>query len=287
MSSAKYLPILFGIPALLYLFIWMIRASQLGTAFPLFDHDGRVVPGGDIIYGGLFPGDFTIDPIFGLVALLVALVFYKGINNLLAAFKSQPKTFVVGHKPKSFTQCLVDTLKGDVAQHTKFQECGSDKKERFQGHLLVFYAFIALGIVTSIVAVAHWGGKVVPFLAPVGHTPMALYNPVKILANVGAIALVTGLTFLTRRRLDADPTKAGSSFYDWYLLGVIWAIALTGIFSELLRLAGVAGLAYPMYYLHLIAVFMLIAYLPWSKLGHLVYRTVALAYARYIGRIPA
>jgi quinone-modifying oxidoreductase subunit QmoC len=31
---------------------------------------------------------------------------------------------------------------------------------------------------------------------------------------------------------------------------------------------------------------MLIAYLPWSKLGHLVYRTTALIYARYIGRLP-
>ena len=39
-------------------------------------------------------------------------------------------------------------------------------------------------------------------------------------------------------------------------------------------------------YVHLIAVFMMLAYLPWSKLGHLVYRTVALSYAKKIGRIP-
>ncbi|MBF0482903.1 MAG: heterodisulfide reductase subunit E, partial [Desulfovibrionaceae bacterium] len=45
-------------------------------------------------------------------------------------------------------------------------------------------------------------------------------------------------------------------------------------------------LAYPVYYLHLVAVFMLFAYLPWSKLGHLVYRTTALVYARYSGRLP-
>ena len=35
-----------------------------------------------------------------------------------------------------------------------------------------------------------------------------------------------------------------------------------------------------------VSIFMLIAYLPWSKLGHLVYRTTALIYARYIGRLP-
>ena len=55
---------------------------------------------------------------------------------------------------------------------------------------------------------------------------------------------------------------------------------------ELLRLLGVAILAYPMYYVHLVAVFMMFVYLPWSKLGHLVYRTAALTYARYIGRLP-
>ena len=41
-----------------------------------------------------------------------------------------------------------------------------------------------------------------------------------------------------------------------------------------------------MYYLHLISVFMMIAYLPWSKLGHLAYRTTALVYARMSGRLP-
>ena len=77
-----------------------------------------------------------------------------------------------------------------------------------------------------------------------------------------------------------------SNYYDWYLLGVIWAVTLTGIGSEVFRLAGVAPLAFFTYYLHLVSIFMLIAYLPWSKLGHLVYRTTALIYARYVGRLP-
>lgn len=86
--------------------------------------------------------------------------------------------------------------------------------------------------------------------------------------------------------MNLDDSKTKSNYYDWYLLGIIWAVALTGIGSELLRLLGVAGLAYPMYYIHLVVVWMLFAYLPWSKLGHLIYRTTALIYARYIGRVP-
>ncbi len=117
-------------------------------------------------------------------------------------------------------------------------------------------------------------------------TPMSLWNPFKILANIASVALIVGLVLVTKRRLDLDDAKFKSSYYDWYLLGVIWMVTLTGMFSQLLRLANVPGIAYPVYYLHLVSIFMLFAYLPWSKLAHLVYRTVALGYARQIGRSP-
>jgi quinone-modifying oxidoreductase subunit QmoC len=277
MSSLQHLPKLIAIPAILYLIIWLITGSIQGTPFPL-EH-------GEIEYGLIFPGDFTIDPIFGLVALFVVFSFYKGIQNLIASFESQPKTFVVGyHSPPNIFRSIFDVIKEEILTHKKWKDCGQEDsdKTKFKGHLLLFYGFVALFIVTGVVAVTHWGGKIFPFFGM--EYPMPFWNPVKLLANLGAIALVVGLVFLTRRRLE-DAGKDESNYYDWYLLGVIWAVALTGILSELLRWSGVAGLAYPMYYLHLISVFMLIAYLPWSKLGHLVYRIAALAYARRIGRI--
>jgi len=296
MSSSKYLPILISIPAALYLLIWIIRAGQLGTFLPLFveDASGHFVlataaEGGAVKYGGLFPGDFTIDPIFGLVALLVMFIFYKGIVKLIKAFEATtPRTFVVGkHEKVGWIQAVQDVVLNQVATHSKWKDCGGTEtdKQRFTGHFMIFWSFVALFIVTSIVAVTHWGGKVIPFIAPLGHTPMPLWSPVKILANVGAVMLLYGLTVMTKRRLNQNPSKHGSSFYDWYLLGVIWVVALTGMFAQLLRLANTAVLAYPMYYLHLISVFMLFAYLPWSKLGHLVYRTAALVYARKTGRM--
>ncbi|MFO7595122.1 MAG: quinone-interacting membrane-bound oxidoreductase complex subunit QmoC [Desulfocurvibacter africanus] len=295
MSSSKYLPILMAIPAAIYLLIWIIRAGQLGTFFPLFVEEGGhfvLAPegvAGAVKYGGLFPGDFTIDPVFGLVALFVAFIFYKGVMKLIKGFQdTTPKTFVVGeHGQVSWIDAIKDVLFGQVATHAKWKQCGDTEsdKHRFTGHFTLFWSFVILAIVTSIVAVTHWGGKIIPFIAPIGHTPMPLWSPVKIMANVGAIMLLFGLTVLTKRRLNQDPSKHGSSFYDWYLLGVIWAVGLTGIFSQLLRLANVPTLAYPMYYLHLVSVFMLFVYLPWSKLGHLVYRTAALVYARKSGRI--
>lgn len=293
LSSAKHLPKLIAIPAVIYLIIWAIRAMQLGSVFPKFveeDHHWKVVEeGGKVIYGGLFPGDYTIDPVFSLVALFVTATFVLGVSKLIKSLSSQKFTYYVGGRE---TPTLVQSLKAvivdEIFPHSKWKSCGDDEatEERFKGHLVLFWAFAALLVVTTIVAIAHWGGKVIPFLAPIGHTPMHLLNPVKILANVGAVGMIVGLTFLTRRRLNQDESKSKSSYYDWYLLGVIWAVGLTGIFSELLRLANVAGLAYPMYFMHLISIFLLIAYLPWSKFGHLVYRTAALVYAYKVGRVP-
>ncbi|MFW6323765.1 MAG: quinone-interacting membrane-bound oxidoreductase complex subunit QmoC [Desulfovibrionales bacterium] len=275
MSSIKYLPILIAIPAIILLIIWGITT-------------GLTIPEGEIVFGKVYPGDYTIDPFFGGLAALVLVVFFLGSRKLLAAFKEQPKTFVIGYKPPTMLQALVDVIKSEVATHKKWKDCGDTEgdQKKFIGHLTLFYGFVALFIVTSIVAFGHWGGKVVPFVSPVGHTPMPLWSPVKILANAGAILLLVGLTYLTQRRLNQDEETHASSYYDWYLLGVIWAVTLTGIGSEVLRLANTATAAYIMYYFHLVTVFMLFAYLPWSKLGHLVYRTVALTYARHTGRLP-
>jgi len=273
MSSAKGLPFLIAIPAIIYLVIWFIRAGMLGTAFP-------VTPEGDIVYSLLFPEEFTIDPIFVTVAGLVAFTFYKGVSRLISSFAPQGSVMMLGEK-KHWIRCLIDVIKDEILTHSKFRDCGADKSDRKLGHLSLFYGFIALFLVTSYLATGYWGGMLIGH--PL-HTPLPFSNPMKILANVGAILLIVGLTLLTGRRLRQDEKMSTSSYYDWYLLGVIWVIGLTGILAEVTRVFGLKYVAYPVYFLHLVAVFMMIAYLPWSKLGHLVYRTAALTYARYMGR---
>jgi len=277
MSSAKYLPILIAIPAAIWLFVWYLV-------------NGLTIPEGEVIYSKLFYGDYTIDPIFGLTFGFMSLTFVVGITKMIRGFNEQGGTYYVGpHERPGIWKAAKDAISSEILAQSRFKSCGDDSqadKDRFSGHLILFYAFIALAIVTGTVAVGHWGGKIIHFIAPMGHTPMPLYSPIKLLANAGAIGMLVGLTYLTRRRMNLDESKRASSYYDWYLLGIIWAVAVTGILSELLRLADVAVLAYPVYFLHLVAVWMLFAYLPWSKLGHLVYRSTALIYARYIGRVP-
>lgn len=277
MSSQKYLPLLIALPAVLWLVVWYLTT-------------GLTIPDGTIVFAKVYPGDYTIDPIM-MITLFSALgILGLGVSRMLRAFSHTPGTYVIGKQERpALWQAVQDVMLGDIMSHSKFRTCGEQTPadaDKFTGHRLVFYSFIALAIVTSVIAIGHWGGKVIEFISPMGHTPLHLLNPVKILANIGAVALLVGLFFLTRRRMQQDRETSSSSYYDWYLLGLIWAVTLTGVFSQLLRLADVAILAYPMYYLHLVAVWMLFAYLPWSKLGHVVYRTVALIYARYTGRVP-
>ncbi|MBG3878446.1 heterodisulfide reductase subunit E [Desulfovibrio oxamicus] len=271
LSSAQYLPILVAIPAILWAVVWAIMAGVNGSVFPE----------GEIVFGKLFPGDFTIDPIFILTFFTAVGILFKGTKNLIASFEPEGRTMMLG-KTKHWTLHLVDVILEEVLTHTKFKDCGADKSDRKVGHMVLMYSFVILAFVTAVVAVGHWGGKVIPAIAV--HTPMPQTFPVKILANIGAVMLLVGLAILTVRRKALDPKKTSSNYYDWYLLGVIWVVAVTGVLSQLFRLAGIAPVAYSVYYVHLVAVWMLFAYLPWSKLGHLVYRTAALTYVRAMGR---
>jgi len=79
----------------------------------------------------------------------------------------------------------------------------------------------------------------------------------------------------------------------WLLL----AVGVTGFVTQVLRwsiapnydpaafeMTGLAYVAYAIYFVHLVVVFHLLVYLPFSKFAHIVYRTVALVYAEHSGR---
>lgn len=281
MSKPSGLPILFGIPAVIWLVVWWIRAGFNGGQWFPRAADGRIV------FGQIFYGDYTIDPIFILTFFGALFILARGVMKLWALFRPEGTTTVIG-KTKCWIWHLWDVLWDEVITHRKFDDCetgpatGKDTPSRKYGHFLLVWSFVILACVTAIVAFAHWGGKVIPIIH--FETPMPLTFPVKILANIGALMLLLGLGFLTVRRLRLNPRFQGSNWYDWYLLGIIWLVAVTGVLAQCFRLADTIVPAFLVYYLHLVFVWMLFAYLPWSKLGHFVYRTAALLYARMYGR---
>jgi quinone-modifying oxidoreductase subunit QmoC len=58
-------------------------------------------------------------------------------------------------------------------------------------------------------------------------------------------------------------------------------VSVTGMLTEVFRYADIATLAYPTYFVHLVFACVLLVGLPYSKLAHVIYRTLALTARRY------
>jgi heterodisulfide reductase subunit C len=115
-----------------------------------------------------------------------------------------------------------------------------------------------------------------------GHAyPISTTNPIKVLGDVSAALVIGGTAyFLVLRVIDSLNGRAGNVF-DWSFLLNFMLVALTGVASEVFRIDNVRDLAYPVYFVHLVLVFVLFLTLPYTKLAHGVYRVMALAGEHY------
>jgi quinone-modifying oxidoreductase subunit QmoC len=206
----------------------------------------------------------------------VVVIFAIGLKRFIADIHKhcmeEGKTDKQSIDVKGFISSLIKVIPM-ILKHSKFSEC-SENNERGTPHMMVLFSFIGLLIVTGIFFITLYVFGI--------HGPYSQLNPVKILANVSGIALIIGAALLIKQRMNK--TDEVSTYKDWYLLWLVFGLGLTGMLAQLTRLADAAFLTYLIYFIHLMLVFHLIAFLPFSKLAHLVYRTVALAYNDYSGR---
>ncbi len=263
-NDPKKLPVLLGIPVVVFL--------VLGFITGLLDF----TPGGDQIVHSHFFSSWLVDMIFIPLTAWVVVVFGIGLKrfvndmheNAVLEGKTDKKELEIGGLIRALFTVLPTILK-----HNKFSEC-LENKDRTTAHLMVFYSFIGLFIVTNIFFVVLYVFQI--------HGPYSQLNPVKWLANVCGIALVIGSSLMIKNRMGK--TDQVSTYKDWYLLWLVFGLGASGMLTEMTRLAGIAGLSYALYFIHLIFVFNLFMFIPFSKLAHLVYRTVAMAYAEYGNR---
>ena len=137
----------------------------------------------------------------------------------------------------------------------------------------VFLGFGLLILVTLYAIVATFTGKY----------PLPWHNAFKLAGNAASLMIYGGLIVMTVQRLTRKDELGKSGYSDWFLLAGIFLLTLSGTLVQLARF-GNWGLAYHLYFFHLVAVWIVIMYLPFTKLGHVFYRTAALLYARSIGR---
>ena len=265
-GEAKYLPIMLAIPVVILL---------LGIAIW-----GGHIPEGPVEYRDLFPL-LLVDVIF-LAATFLALGsigfgvwnFLQGIHaNAVAEGYAEDKPLAMGDYVKSLISVIPTIL-----LHDKFKLCTTNR-DRYWAHILVLVGFVGLFIVTNI---GFLGLYIVhsDFLAP----PYSFGNPIKLFALVVGIGLLVGIILVITNRLKPKDAESTISYLDWSLIIAVLATVSTGLLTWIGRVGNLGTVAYGIYFLHLVSVFYIIAYLPYSKLAHIFYRTVAMGYAAHIDR---
>jgi quinone-modifying oxidoreductase subunit QmoC len=271
-SPGSLVPLL-AVPAV----IFAIILSSLGhlnlTKIPLNEE-------GQISYHEFLPSLY-IDSVFVPIALFAVISLAIGISRywkdmVRAAGPVTPKG--------SIWNTLYATI-SEILSHKRFEKCNLTK-ERKISHFLVFFSFIGLAITTAWAVLYLYGPGIMkllgaePFEWMLGPSPYPLTDPVKWLANASALAFLVGITLVIRNRLKNQEKAGYGAYYDWLFISIVFAIMATGILSEVVRLANIAVLAYIIYFIHLVVVFFLFAYAPFSKMAHMLYRATAMVFEK-------
>lgn len=171
---------------------------------------------------------------------------------------------------------VIGTAK-DIAGHKRFKKCDTSA-DRYASHLLVFYGFVAAGIATAI------GAVYIDVLKRTSPFYFGYGTPVKIFGNLGAIGIIVGIILMMKNRFKHAEKLGVGSYFDWLLISIIAVTGISGFLAQFLRVADIASLAYPVYFIHLAFVLALFVYLPFSKMAHMFYRGAAICFNKYSGR---
>ncbi|OIP62964.1 MAG: heterodisulfide reductase [Nitrospirae bacterium CG_4_9_14_3_um_filter_53_35] len=226
---------------------------------------------------GNFINTWLVDLTFTSAALFAVWSAYKGITGMWADMKAGSLPPAAGSIGAGITAVVKEIL-----AHSKFKECGVNKA-RATAHMLTFYAFIGLAVTTTI-------GFIVMYFTGEESVPgRMLFIMMKFIGNISAVVLLAGAGLLIMNRRAKDEKSGRGSYFDWLFLNIVLLVGLTGLLAQILRYVG-ADIHNPnlpakaVYFVHLVCVFYLFAYAPYSKFAHLFYRTTALVFAKMSGR---
>lgn len=276
-SNAKTLPLVLLIPVILL-------AAALIARDPLANALGFGAERG--FYAEFFPHWLLIG-FYGLFTGLACVAAVGGMVRFWKATRAADEADGTYEAAVGVLPSLGRTLLS-IFTHDRFGKCTAQAPRRLS-HLAAFYGFLALYIVTIWAVLDLYVNPYVFGIA--SQYPFDLLHPMKILANVGGVALIFGcVKVLVDRRGDRPGVPANTSF-DLVFVWLLLAVGVTGFATEVFRFAvepatdsSLATLAYVVYLVHLVVVFQLLVYLPYSKFAHILYRTTAMVYAEHTAR---
>ncbi len=257
LESPKYLPVLIAVPVVLWTLIFLLFGDRHGET-SYFD--------------GIFPPGI-LEPLLGVMTMVGSLIFAIGAFNYW-------KSLMKAHPAPAGANFIsaVAAAASDIVSHAKFRQCEAGES-RALGHMLMFYGFSLIFIGGSIVGIGFMFGML--------DLPLPFFHPLKLMLNLGALGLVIGTILLVKYRLTRPERQTKGTWYDWFFMYSLLLTGVTGVMVEAFRMLDIQTVAFGVYFIHLVCVFCLLGYAPWSKIAHLVYRSVALVHAHYTGREKA
>ncbi|HEC41718.1 MAG TPA: hypothetical protein ENI20_02685 [Bacteroides sp.] len=231
------------------------------------------IPEGPVDYSEFFShawlnGSFTALFVLSTIGAVIGLRrFTRNVFTQRTVQKTNPDKPDQGQSPQAPQPALrgILTVLGRIMSHRDFNSC-DEQKSRSVTHFLVFWGFILLLFVTffAILSTIFF------------EYPLSILNPIKIAGNLGAMMLLAGSSFMILNRLRK---RDQSNYADWFFLLSFWLLTFSGMLVEGARFHE-WSFAYHLYFFHLVMVWIIILYYPYTKFAHFLYRTVAMIITR-------
>ncbi len=208
-----------------------------------------------------------------LIFLLAAVGFVRFYKSLQSQHSGPVKM--------EFFPAVIATIK-EIIAHKRFATCVENRPRKI-AHLGVLFGFFGcaatagLAVIYMLVWMARNQGLT--------FDGLTMTNPIKWLGIVSGLAMIIGSVMMITRKAKDPDTVGATGFPDQMFLYMIMLVPATGMLCWLLRLANIVVLAYPIYFVHLVMVFFLLWYMPYSKFAHMIYRGLALVWANQIDQI--
>jgi quinone-modifying oxidoreductase subunit QmoC len=269
-GESRLLPVAVAIPAALVAVLVLAGRGLSGKGFSF--PEGKV-------YFNHYIGDGWVDVVTLSLVGVIAALSYLSLRRFWAALQGS----VPADRERGPVPLAVGGAVGDAFSHKGFDDCKT-AHPRLWAHAAIFYGFLGLLAATTGAALyteifprlgIHWQHN---------ELSLPLWDPVKIVGNVGGVALLAALAQTIWVRVKRPAQSGKSAYSDWFFSGLLGLTAVTGFITEILRFADARQAAYVSYTIHLVFIFGLFVYFPFSKFSHVMYRTAALAFARQIGR---
>ena len=175
--------------------------------------------------------DAALIPVFAVLTLLPVIAVAVGAGR---AWRAWYEGSLWATRPRALGRSM-QRAAVEILAHRKFSTC-KERRLRPWAHRAVLFSVLGLAAVSGVVALLLLAGR---------SYPLSLGNPLKVLSNVFAALLIGGAGyFLLARVIDASHGNR-SAFFDWAFIVNVLLAGVSGVATEVLRVADVQRLGLP------------------------------------------